>query len=568
MRKTRNSVAITLATTLALCAVAQSAISYDTIALTGTDGVRGPGLGDGITFSSFSGGEVFINNSGRAFFEANVRQDGPVTDVNNNGVWLHSPASGNALYMRENAPVGNGAGATSFDFPTFSNYGRPAFQVKPGQLTQRSIYAGSLAQKIVEFGDLVPGTNGATFHDIGQPRLNASGTIAFLSRMTGGDYPQGANGILTATSGSVPILRLKPYDVAPGVPNNAQFAGFTPPSFNDAGQIAFTGYLASYLHPEINSINYKGIWAGTPNSLTLVARGQSSAPGANGAHFFIEDDTHIALNNNGDVAFFAKLGGAGTTEGGNDRGLWAGPRNGVQLIARSQSTSAHPTNPAVKFTGFSQIALSAQGSVLFHASMAGGGVTPWHGGEGVFFAKPGSGNSLRAIVRSGDSVAGEAPGVTVQSVSVYGFNANEIALLVGDVQGTGITEANDLRLWFATTTGDLLEIARQGGTFDVNPHPLITDLRTINGIGVPVAYGNEEGRGFALNDNETAVFTLSFTDGSSGVFTADFAQMVPEPGVAAAFSAMLAIRCRRSKASPPASQRIRPSRRRTCQAPG
>ncbi len=80
-------------------------------------------------------------------------------------------------------------------------------------------------------------------------------------------------------------------------------------------------------------------------------------------------------------------------------------------------------------------------------------------------------------------------------------------------------------LWFANAaTGTLSLVALEGSPFHVAPG----DVRTLSSIQLSGAYaGDEIGVSRALNDSNEFTFVASFTDGSSGVFTASPVSPVP-----------------------------------------
>ena len=72
-------------------------------------------------------------------------------------------------------------------------------------------------------------------------------------------------------------------------------------------------------------------------------------------------------------------------------------------------------------------------------------------------------------------------------------------------------------------------LAEVGTLFDIDPSPLSDDLRTISDISFLTGTNGLDGRGMGLSNTGLLTFGLTFTDGSSGIFTAQ----VPEPSAVA-----------------------------------
>lgn len=99
---------------LTISGTAQSAgITYETRALTGTDGPLGPGLGAGVSFSDFAG--PVLNSAGQTAFKGVLTGAG-VTGANHRGIWSEG-GSGPVLVVRggDQAP-GAAIGVSFSDF--------------------------------------------------------------------------------------------------------------------------------------------------------------------------------------------------------------------------------------------------------------------------------------------------------------------------------------------------------------------------------------------------------------------------------------------------------------------
>ena len=90
--------------------------------------------------------------------------------------------------------------------------------------------------------------------------------------------------------------------------------------------------------------------------------------------------------------------------------------------------------------------------------------------------------------------------------------AGQIAFLA-TLPGPAVTTANDAAL-FAGTGGGVYKVVRTGDQIAVG-----VTTKTVSGIESRSFSTGDDGRGISLTDAGSRVYTLSFTDGSSGVFT-------------------------------------------------
>src|SRR5262245_9157566 len=82
---------------------APAALTYRTVALTGTDGQYGPGAGAGVTFFSLGSNQPSINSTGQVAFRG---QDS--TTGNPSGLWMRSGNTNAAMAMNGGAMPGGG----------------------------------------------------------------------------------------------------------------------------------------------------------------------------------------------------------------------------------------------------------------------------------------------------------------------------------------------------------------------------------------------------------------------------------------------------------------------------
>jgi hypothetical protein len=332
---------------------------------------------------------------------------------------------------------------------------------------------------VARAGDHAPGTpDGVNFSDLyGVPfSLNNLGQTAFYGALTGSGVANDA-GIWSEGSGSLALVA-RTGNQAPGMPDGAVFNIFriSEPALNNAGQTAFLGVVAG---GGVDATNSSGIWSGPAGNLSLVARSGDQAPGApSGVNFTMSGLHSLALNDAGQIAFFATPTGAGV-DSTNNRGLWSGAPGSLALVART-GDHAPGTEDGVVFANFSNLFANSNRTLILNAA-----------GQTAFVAR---------------------------------------------LTGSGIS-ANDLGgIWATDRSGALQLIARTGDLLEVAPG----DFRTVNLLAFladpnTISTGNSDGRPSAFNNLGQIAFAATFTDGSSGIFVSNRVA-VPEP---ATFSAIL-----------------------------
>ena len=285
-------------------------------------------------------------------------------------------------------------------------------------------------------------------------------------------------------------------------------------SLNSLGEIAF---LASY-EDKVADNSGSGIWLQEANSLRVVARSGSIAPGL-GSKFDHFD--HPALNNAGQVAF------VGFTERNSNQaptqGIWSTRNNNLNLVVLLGDDAAG-TNAV--FSAFTSPLINAHGQTVFIGSLTGDeidssnsmGMWRERGGELFLVAQTGSRAPGTSFQFSNLALEHE---IVINSAGQIAFDAM--------LSGEGVDRRNNFGIWAQDISGKLVRIARTGDLFDVDDGPG-TDFRVIEALNFIGNSGNEDGRGSGFNDSGELVFRATFTDGSSGIFVSNLvAHSVPEP---------------------------------------
>jgi hypothetical protein len=181
-----------------------------------------------------------------------------------------------------------------------------------------------------------PGTDsGVLFRGVGAyPQIDAAGHVAFNGWLNGlGVTAANDSGVWSDISGSMSLV-VRTGEHAPGTASGVNFKNLGEHAlFSSSGKIAFTAGLTG---PGVDSTNDSGIWSNTSGAFNPVMRIGDPAPGVSGKVFGSFGDTF--LNDAGQVAFQGYLTDPGVafnwTPSAID-GLWAQDSAGIlHLIVR------------------------------------------------------------------------------------------------------------------------------------------------------------------------------------------------------------------------------------------
>ena len=347
---------------------------------------------------------------------------------------------------------------------------------------------------LIRTGEEAPGAPGTQFYKLTSLALNNSGQVAFIATLAGGVITNDNNeGIWMGDSESL-ILVAREGTNAPGIAGNHFGTILFPtkaPLLNDNGQIAF---MARFSPAGLTSTTSQGIWVGTAESLSLVARSNASVPGAEGSYFIRFDD--FRLNGAGQVAFISTLIGGGITSDTNE-GVWAGAPGNVAMIIR-KALATTPTQHSIVRTDrppFDGLSINDDGRIMFRAQFSPTitQVTEPSGASGVqvsynygFFMKPPvSGSWL--VLEPGDHAHGS---YVFKYLNEPGFNAAASYAFAASTNATHNNENSGI--W----------IHRQGTQYRV----AVENTRP-PGTAAGVAFSDLAGVKVALNNQDEIAFT-------------------------------------------------------------
>jgi hypothetical protein len=299
-------------------------------------GDTAPGTPAGVTFAGFR--QLRLNNVGHVSFVANL--NGGITE----GLFFATPAG--AQIIARTGAVAPGTGG-SHTYSTFlgatglNASSQVAFRARLGgsgltSSNDTAIFAGDATnpQLVARAGSqahgVAAGVNYSSFLFQQDPDLDDSGIMAFRAAINGPGVTAANNSVIYMGTPSSPQLVLRTGTQAPGLPAGVNFSVFGVPELNSAGQIALAADLTG---PGVTLNNEAAIFAGSPSSLSLIAREGIQVPGASAGVQFASFG-FPALNDIGQGAFSAVLRGTGVATA-NDNALFAfDPTLGTVLIAR------------------------------------------------------------------------------------------------------------------------------------------------------------------------------------------------------------------------------------------
>ncbi|MCB9879146.1 MAG: hypothetical protein H6835_16240 [Planctomycetes bacterium] len=174
-------------------------------------------------------------------------------------------------------------------------------------------------------GVVVPVSPFEPLNVLGQ--LNASGQVLHDIKSSSGEL---AIGIWTL---GVDTLVARDGQQAPGLPAGVVFAdddlAVNSGCFNAAGQTAIVAGLSG---AGVTAANDQALYVGGIGGIAPLLRRGDAAPGLPGITWGAVDPATVVIDDDGDLAFVAGLGGAVTTA--DDSGLWLGQAGDLACIAR------------------------------------------------------------------------------------------------------------------------------------------------------------------------------------------------------------------------------------------
>lgn len=539
-------------TVLTLVAAASANITIDQVAISGE---VAPGVTDGATYRVFS--EPVINNHGDVAFLTSLQNaDGSFDPMTNNAYFAPTagPNSSLGLLARENEPApgvqdGSLYGHIGFNPPVLNDRGDIIFDMElrnpDGSIdfTRNQALFGSFAHSasgaelLLRKGDvLVDAVDGVAFHHFNSLNLNNRGQILIGSQLRNLDgtlnaVPDSALAGINTKESYSPFAILKTNDFAPGGDNGERVVFPTEAMLNDSGDFTFSTFYRESDAPvdlfssEVNFL--KGSLA-DPTSISPIIRLSDPVPEKPAETSFYGFHS-VVQNRRGETAFTASLWDPpyfGSTLFGPDDNN----ESGFYLAAQS-GTPATLADDMTNYSHISSILLNGPGDLAFLATLQPADASfEEDRNAGLFGPVQGANSPLGLILRKGDQLPPSLMGGTFVDfwepypVPVF-FNRLGDIVFLGTVRDQGDPiEEDGKKTLFSYANGELNIVAQEEANFAVEVPGSGTEQRTIESIRLITDFAvssTEGGLPRGLNDFGQLVFSLEFTDGSAGLFTAD-----------------------------------------------
>ncbi|MEX0642840.1 MAG: choice-of-anchor tandem repeat NxxGxxAF-containing protein [Pirellulales bacterium] len=556
---------IALAGSLLIAAPSAAIVAQtEIIALTRTDGQLGPGLGPGVTFfGTFSARPPAISSNGTVAFLAAIDDGGisrgiwrakpgqnpqPVAILGTDGQ-LGPGLGPNTIFSdMQDVPRVNDRGDVFFQAE--KRLGNDANRDDGVWIAENNASPRPLAVTGDEgiYGPgLGPGFSYSEFQD--DIVINSSSDVAWFGSVSGPGTNDGNNrGVWHSKSGGLPKLIARSGDTGALGPNlgpGVQFYQFGGPSIDQNGVV----YMSANVFD--NGAFRPTEW--------IVAKLRSSSP----TEVFIRTATSGPLGLEAENLTFQPNGFGGRPNYAGQFALranvaefpqatWSvitreGPGSPRKLVARRgvEGPLGPQLGPGQTFSFFDSLVLGGGGHIGMIDQLQFMLDT-----EGVFLIPPGAPPIPYALTDT-DGPLGPGLGTGV----MFSFFQDDLPLINsrgdlvfrGVLFGDGVDQSNNVGLW-TVADGTKMLLERTGALKNVDPTGG-TDVRTITEINVLSGGGGQDGSPFALTDDRLLVYELTFADGSSGIFTT---RLVPEPSafVLAIFGCFLTCAPRQSFGAP------------------
>jgi hypothetical protein len=435
-------------------------VAFRIVALTGTDGPYGPGLGPGVVYSTLSGVGP-IDDAGRVSFGATM----PGVS---GSIWTERSTTKVALAKTGEQAAGLPAGVLysgNLWYQT-NHHGVHAWRASiagPGvtSSTNQGLWseASGAPVLILRKGEVAPGTpEGSTFSGMTPWGLNNAGRIVFVGGIEGPLVGVSTNGIWTISGPGTAELVVLRNDPVPGDPGFV-FDNLGVPAIDGEG---FVTVWAAAVSTTTNK--YIGLWTNRSGSMAAIARTGQQAPGTpQGCVFSSLDNPYV--DSQGRTAFFAAVSGPGVS-GVNEAGVWAETGTPTNLILLARAGEPAPgTAQGVNFARFFPPLLMGNGTFVLPALVAGPGVTS-SSERGLWIHEDGA---LRLLVMAGQGAPGTGPGVTFSTVAGPTCNERGQVAFSGFLTGPGVTSQNDFGGWVYSPGRGFAKLFREQDLFEITP---------------------------------------------------------------------------------------------------
>ena len=476
---------------------------------------KAPGVEPGVTSTDYE--RIAINSNGTAIIIGRLEGTG-ISDQNNRVVWQYDGINLNLIArIGDQAPdlpsgvhfYNEGVYPYGFYHSAINNVGQILIgsQIEGPTLDEYDNFglwsgqAGALGL-VTRTLDAAVGTGGL-FHEFNKSAINDSGQITFLAKI--GDYdtdPKNNYGIWQTSSTSVNLVRRSGDAIlVPELPAIANL--FFKPidlTMNTSGQVAFFGTLEG---SGINSDQNSGIWSNGTGSMRVLALEGAHAPGTISGETF-KSYSIPKISKSGDTVFWGHLT---DTDGdsSNDTGVWADLNGVVTLVARD-GDHAPGMLPNILFDHIYDMSINIDGSVLLATNLTGPTIEEdlqtalWIYRDGT----------LELVLRASDNTPGLGTGIAFGPIQSPLLHDNGMITFYSSPIDTGVNESSPQSHWIIAPDGTTSLLSQVGESFDVDNDPFNENLKTVSSF-----------HGTTISEAGHIYLHLSFTDGTSGIFTAN-----------------------------------------------
>jgi hypothetical protein len=377
-----------------------------------------------------------------------------------------------------------------------------------------ALFAGTMGDlhPIVREGDPALSAEGALYGEFSSPTaFNDAGEFTFNVSLTGPGVDSTNNRALYLGSPDSLQLVARTGSPAPGAGEGVVFDEINGAYLNDSGELVFQGRLAG---DGVTFANDDVLYGGFADDLQIIARAGDPAPDVpDGIEWsdFSTGSSPLVVTDDGVLSFVANLQGCANAL--DCRAIYTGPRGALEVAARGGDPI--PGIPGYEyFIARAAIGANDSGDLLFGAAIREGSTTQ----EAQFVRTP---EGLQRLISNGDQAPGLPEGVQLQLVRAGEFNDAGQMAFYADLIGPDITNSNNQAVYFYDpATEQFTLLLQKGMEFDVGGG----DLRILQTARLMPALG-DDGITIGLANNGNLAIGFTTTVGSLVLAS----PRVPEP---------------------------------------
>lgn len=445
----------------------EAGVRYETVALTG-DVLPHPVPGVSLAPAFQEGPQ--IDASGGVVFRGLVEGSG-VTSGNDEGIWYGTPA-GVSLVAVEGGVVDPAQDPSetyqSFFRESVTSDGRVVFLSgtsegvrlqagTPGSLI--SIYDSSVG---------VPGLSSFAV-SIDDVSWNSDAQGLFFARSSSPDA------VVLAEPGGGRVVGVSNQQLPLIDPMSRIISVFdTPrPALGGDGSVAFLATIDTGTNGTRGGV----LLAGPPDGLRYVTAAQDDVSAYTQSGTSMGQVGWAVLDGSGRLVFLSNMVRPG---GSLEFGLWSWADGQLDLLAETGGETPidglrwrYISVPSFPFDQ-GTVDISDSGHIAFLASLSGDGVTGENDGS-IWGGRP---DALRMVARTGDP----APGTDVWFQQVFDtprVDEKGRVAFTASLVGEGVEFSNSTGVWMEDALGRVQKVIRAGDTIDIDPDPLVEDLRVV-----------------------------------------------------------------------------------------